>query len=860
MIFIAFLVLLGVVVLALSKANNAESSANELNGRLIRLENEVRRLREATPTPPPPRIEPAIPPVPAEQKPQAPEPLPTVTPAPMMPPPFVPEPRIPPPTRPLTEPVSPPPQHERAAQPSSDWEQFMGAKLFAWIGGLALFLGIAFFIKYSFDHNLIPPALRAAAGFAAGLALIAGGLLMKRKETEITAQTLCATGVLVLYGVSFACHSLYHFGWATQGMTFALMTLITATAFGLSVRLETQVIAVLGIAGGFLTPCLLSNGQDAPLALFGYIALLDIGLLAVALRRGWSALPLLGSLGTVLMQFAWTARFFIPHHYDTGYRPLIPMAILLGFQALFLTGTFAGRRLERDNSPLATGALVTALSSLLGAFFFLFFRSLAHAPALFFPFVMLMDLGWIAFASLDRPLAKVETVIQWAVFLILGLWVHFYATLPLLAPALAAGAAFALLHYILPWLTDRTVGTYRPLLPYLLLMALTRLPLADPTLLFGTALLLAALLLGVAAWKRVDSLPAVALLGVAALEQLWQIRHFVSAHPMPSFGWHLLFYAIFTLFPFLFYRRFAERTGPWKAAAMAGPVHFYLLYHLVESAYPNLKDAMGLLPAAFALPALLGTAVLARMPQNPARPAQLAWWGGVALAFLTLIFPVQFERQWITLGWALEGAALCWYYRRVPHPGVRTAGVLLLCAAFARLALNPAVLCYHARAALPLWNWYLYAYGITIACLFAAALLLAPPRHEAAGIHLPALLWSLGTALAFLLVNIEIADAFTPPGNAVLTFQFSGNLPRDLSYSIAWALFALMLLCIGMKTRLAPVRYAGIGLFAATLLKLFLHDLSQLDQLYRIAAFIGVAAVAIFASFLYQRFLGFEPK
>ena len=48
--------------------------------------------------------------------------------------------------------------------PLINWEQFMGAKLFAWLGGLALFLGIAFFIKYSFERNLIPPELRVALG------------------------------------------------------------------------------------------------------------------------------------------------------------------------------------------------------------------------------------------------------------------------------------------------------------------------------------------------------------------------------------------------------------------------------------------------------------------------------------------------------------------------------------------------------------------------------------------------------------------------------------------------------------------------------------------------------------------------
>jgi len=42
--------------------------------------------------------------------------------------------------------------------------------------------------------------------------------------------------------------------------------------------------------------------------------------------------------------------------------------------------------------------------------------------------------------------------------------------------------------------------------------------------------------------------------------------------------------------------------------------------------------------------------------------------------------------------------------------------------------------------------------------------------------------------------------------------------------------------------------------------KLFFHDLSQLDQLYRIGAFIVVAVIAILASFLYQRFLAATEK
>jgi len=299
---------------------------------------------------------------------------------------------------------------------------------------------------------------------------------------------------------------------------------------------------------------------------------------------------------------------------------------------------------------------------------------------------------------------------------------------------------------------------------------------------------------------------------------------------------------------------------PCATAALAGPLHFYIIYQLVRTAYPS--GVPGLVPAAFALPALLGLfALVKRTPlTSAARNAQLALFGGAALFFITLIFPIQFDRQWITVGWALEGAALCWLFRRVPHPGLRLAGVGLLVVVFVRLALNPAVLSYHPRGAFPIFNWYLYTYGIATACLFVAGRFLTPPRNRMLGYNVRPLLYTLGTVLAFFTVNIEIADYFSTPGVAALTFQFSGNFARDMSYSIAWALFALLLLIVGIRKRTAATRYAGLAMLGVTILKLFFHDLSQLDQLYRIGAFIAVAVIAIVASFLYQRFLAAASK
>jgi len=329
---------------------------------------------------------------------------------------------------------------------------------------------------------------------------------------------------------------------------------------------------------------------------------------------------------------------------------------------------------------------------------------------------------------------------------------------------------------------------------------------------------------------------------------------------MLALAWYIGFAAVFTVFPFLFHRRLATKTVPWATAALAAPLHFLLVYDVMRTAYPN--GMVGLIPAAFSVASLLGLIVLLkRTPaESPARNAQLALFGGAALFFITLIFPIQFDRQWITLGWALEGVALCWLFHRVPHHGLRLVGTALLVVAFVRLALNPAVFSYHARSVTPIFNWYLYTYGIVAVCLFAAARLLAPPRNLILGRNIRPLLYTLGTILAFLLLNIEIADYFSRSGMATLTFQFSGNFARDMSYSIAWAMFALVLLIIGIRRTARPVRYASLGLLGVTILKLFLHDLSQLDQLYRIAAFVVVAIIAILASFLYQRFLGLSAK
>ena len=896
--------------------------------------------------------------------------------------------------RPESPTTPPPPQLEPASAPASrlprfDWEQFTGAKVLAWTGGAAAFLGAAFFIKYSFEHELISPAMRVAIGYVFALALVLGGLRVPRQRYAVTAQTLCATGIVCLYAVTFACNSIYEFPFFTPLRTFLLMAVITGAAFVLAVRLGAQVVAILGMLGGFLTPVLLSTGRDNPFGLFGYIALLDVGLAALALHQRWFFLVPLGAAGTIALQLGWASKFLNATKAPTA------MVVCLVFCGIFTAAHLIAQRFTGIARPHPDSGKTAAVArtrflwpaialpcvAFVFAIGFIGYRTIAAQPGLLFGFVFAVDACLLALAWLDEEASHLHLLGGLAVFALLALWtgtrltdqllpwalglylLHgiVHTTFPLLlqrqrpgttstqwsqlfpplalvlmlgpffkldavifalwpcvlivdllaiglavlsGSIVAAGAAlvltlaaaalwlfhlppnlahesslllviggFSALFFASglfvarqlgqaeeprgPWLNrSAQLPAFSALMPFLLLVLMTqRLAMVNPSGVFGLALLLALLGLGLARALTVAWLPACALAGVAALEYAWDLRRFSVSLAAPPLTWYLIFYVTFAAFPFAFRKHFAALTGPWAVAALAGVVQFPLVHRLIDRRWPN--DMMGLVPAFFALAPLVSLLALQRRPaiDERARLNQLAWFGGVALFFVTLVVPIQFEREWITLGWAFEGAALLWLFRRLPHPGLRATGVVLLVVAFVRLALNPAVLHYHARALTPILNWYLFTYGAVTAALFIGAALLPASENRALGLRVPPLLNSLGTVLAFLLLNIEIADFFSAPGARVLTFQFSGHFARDMTYTIAWALFALALLLIGIWKHTRAGRYAALALLGIAVLKLFLHDLERLGALHRIGALFAVAIIAIVASLAYQRFL-----
>jgi uncharacterized membrane protein len=191
-----------------------------------------------------------------------------------------------------------------------DVESLVGGSWFNWIGIIAITFGVAFFLKYAFESQWIGPAGRVLMGGAAGLGILAAGEALRRRGLRQYAYVLSGGGILILYLTVYAAREFYRL--IEQSPAFLLMTAVTAAAVLLAARYHALPIAVLGLIGGFLTPVLLSTGHDNQPALFTYIGLLDVGVLALAYLKSWRSLNYMAFISTVLMFFGWAIEHYAP--------------------------------------------------------------------------------------------------------------------------------------------------------------------------------------------------------------------------------------------------------------------------------------------------------------------------------------------------------------------------------------------------------------------------------------------------------------------------------------------------------------------------------------------------------------------
>jgi uncharacterized membrane protein len=318
-------------------------------------------------------------------------------------------------------------------------------------------------------------------------------------------------------------------------------------------------------------------------------------------------------------------------------------------------------------------------------------------------------------------------------------------------------------------------------------------------------------------------------------------------------------YAVFTAYPLIIGPRDKRDREPWLAALLSAAMTFFAARAAFVAGH--LDWMIGVVPVAQGIvTALLLRALLRLEPPGARDLGRLAVVAGAALAFITVAIPLQLEHQWITIGWALEGAALAWVYRRIPHRGLLLASAALLVIVFVRLGLNPAVFEYEPRGTSRILNWYLYTYAIAAGALFAAAWWLSDTDDKIMeGLpRISRLLPGCAVVLLFLLLNIEIADYYA--SGPEITFRFGATVSQDLTYTIGWLVFGMLLLAAGIYSRTRAARVTAVTLIALTTFKCFLYDLASLEGLYRIASFVGLAMSLALVSLALQKYVLAQPK
>jgi uncharacterized membrane protein len=246
-----------------------------------------------------------------------------------------------------------------------------------------------------------------------------------------------------------------------------------------------------------------------------------------------------------------------------------------------------------------------------------------------------------------------------------------------------------------------------------------------------------------------------------------------------------------------------------------------------------------------------------------------------AVVFLTIAIPMKAQGRWLTVGWLVEGAALLW-------AAVRVNSILLRVLALGCLALGLVALVAVNPQSSPtlVLNQRFLTWSVAIG-VFALVAFLAnraatgqeqepvpelalDPARSSEKTHG----WRTVAALAALTVNgliliavsLEINSFWSVPRAATRPFETAWSRQYELhkmyaqfSYSAWFMLLGAILLATGFARRSAFLRWQGLILLAVSVGKVFLVDMSALSQGYRILSFLGLGALLLGVSFVYQR-------
>ncbi len=227
----------------------------------------------------------------------------------------------------------------------------------------------------------------------------------------------------------------------------------------------------------------------------------------------------------------------------------------------------------------------------------------------------------------------------------------------------------------------------------------------------------------------------------------------------------------------------------------------------------------------------------------------------IAIAFITIAIPLKLDSHWITIGWLIESAVLLFVAVQTKTDFLRYFAGTTLALGIVRLLLfdnfHVQTLIFNARFAT-----YLVAIAILGGIVAAGERYASSqelPFVRFAGVCLNVLALIAFTLEASDFFNRQLVEWYQVRGQAAFGQIQQIQLARNFSYSAIWLVYGAGLMTVGFRNRSAFVRWQALVLIAITIAKVFLFDVSELRQGYRILSFIALGAVLMAISYVYHR-------
>ena len=212
-----------------------------------------------------------------------------------------------------------------------NWDEWVGQKLLQKLGMLIVLIGMAAFLKYSFDNGWIGPHEQIAISAAvACMMLFAGEFFQKRYPQWFQAFT--GGGLALLYFTVWAAHDFYagDLAFAISPLTaLFLYSAITAVGALASIKYRSQTIAWFVVVGGYATPMLV-EGANNPMGLIAYLSVLAAGLVVLAWHQKWQYLNIAAFL--FAQAYLWWLIYPLP---VTSVSDMMQIGVAMGFFVLF---------------------------------------------------------------------------------------------------------------------------------------------------------------------------------------------------------------------------------------------------------------------------------------------------------------------------------------------------------------------------------------------------------------------------------------------------------------------------------------------------------------------------------------------